>query len=77
MPQNYLSSTFVQCYKLYAKKNVLLQREQSDINDPLLPLVERPVHGAYNGMITICYRPFISPKRQAVNFSRQILQSAA
>ncbi|MCJ1435136.1 hypothetical protein MMC27_004506 [Xylographa pallens] len=46
MLQNYLNATFVKCYELRARKNVSFQREQFDINDPLL--VEGPARGAHN-----------------------------
>ena len=67
-----LNAVFVKCYELRARKNVLFQREQFDINDPLL--VEGPARGAHNGIITVYYSPFTSPISLAANFSWQLMQ---
>ncbi|MCJ1400645.1 hypothetical protein MMC11_003853 [Xylographa trunciseda] len=46
MLRDKLDATFVKCYELRTRKNVPFQREQFDINDPLL--VEGPARGAHN-----------------------------
>ena len=70
-----LNAAFVKCYELRARKNVIFQREQFDINDPLL--VEGPARGAHNGIISSYYRYFISPILIAALWFRQVTQSTA
>ena len=44
-----LDAEFVHCYELKRRKNIQFERNQIDVNDPLL--VEGPARGAHNGQI--------------------------
>ena len=50
----FLGAAHVKCYDLRLRENVLVQRSQFDMNDPML--VEGPARGAHNGG----FRPRIS-----------------
>ena len=59
--QDKLGAAFVKCYELRLRKNTRFERDEYDMNDPLL--VEGPATGAHNGntwLLCVCIMSYLA-----------------